>query len=167
MGIGCCSECRERKLTKAQKMTIKFYEKLKSESEELEKKIMEYQKEWMNMKTNPGIPKTKKIDLFLNTVSNIQKYKKKIIRMKQLKRNSNLIEHELDEEKFGRNLKEFNALIQEGEDYSEVIRENIQKQKEAEAILEVDDNLLKDADNFGNHNLRAPEINNFIQNDYL
>ena len=44
MGIGCCSECRERKLTKAQKMTIKFYEKLKSESEELEKKLWNIKK---------------------------------------------------------------------------------------------------------------------------
>ena len=37
MGLSCF-ECREDKLKKAKKMTIKLYEKLKSESEELEKK---------------------------------------------------------------------------------------------------------------------------------
>ena len=166
MGVGCF-ECREDKLKKAKKMTNKLFQKLKSESEELEEKIMEDTKEWMNIKDTPGASKTKKINLFLDIYSNIQLYKKKITKMKHLKRNSNLIEDQLDEEKFVRNLKEYNGLIQEGVDYSEDIRENIQLRKDEEARLRANDALLKDADNFGSPALRQQEINNFMQSDYM
>ena len=162
-----CFECREDKLKKAKKMTIKLYEKLKSESEALENKIIADKNEWMNLRNTPGVAKTKKINLFLNIYSNIQLYKKKIIKMKHLKRNSNLIEDQLDEEKFVQNLKEYNALIQEGVDYSEDIRENIQLRKDEEARLQANDDLIKDADNFGSPALRQQEINNFIQSDFM
>ena len=58
MGMGCF-ECREDKLKKAKKMTNKLYEKYKSESEELEKKIIEDKNEWMNLRNSPGISKKK------------------------------------------------------------------------------------------------------------
>ena len=166
MGVSCF-ECREDKLKKAKKMTIKLYGKLKSESEALENKIIADKNEWMNLRNIPGVSKTKKINLFLNIYSNIQLYKKKIIKMKHLKRNSNLIEDQLDEEKFVQNLKEYNALIQEGVDYSEDIRENIQLRKDEEARLQANDDLIKDADNFGSPALRQQEINNFIQSDFM
>ena len=43
MGVGCF-ECREDKLKKAKKMTNKLFQNLKSESEELEKKLWKIQK---------------------------------------------------------------------------------------------------------------------------
>ena len=165
MGLGCF-ECREDKLKKAKKMTNKLYEKYKSELEELEKKIIKDKNEWMNLRNTPGVSKTKKVNLFLDIYSNIQLYKKKILKMKHLKHNSNLIEAQLDEEKFVQNIKGYNELIQEGVDYSEDIRENIQLKKEEEARLKVNDDILKDADNFGNPASKQAEINNFFQSDF-
>ena len=65
-------------------------------------------------------------------------------------------------------LKYFNEVISEGEnENSEVIRENIQKQKEEEAKLAANDAILREADTFANPKIKGQEIENFCNSDNI
>ena len=160
--ITTCFENREDKLKKAQKMTLKLHTKLKSELEMLEKKIFEDREELKNLQSTPGINNTKKLTLFQDAISNIYLYKRKVLKLNNLKRNSNIIEQKLDNDHIIQTLQYCNEIISEGErDDSEVIRDNIQKLKEEEAKTQAHDNLLSEADTLGYSKKNVQEIQNF------
>ena len=91
MGVSCFDD-RQRKLEKAQKMTRNLYTKIEFELEDLEKKIFEGRNELKKLQGTPGTNKTRKIRLFLDTISNIYLYRRKVLKLNNLKRNSNIIE---------------------------------------------------------------------------
>ena len=161
--MGCsCFDDRERKLKKAQKMTLKLYTKLESELEMLEKKIFQDREELKKLQSTPGANKAKKLVLFQDAISNISLFKRKALKLNNLKRNSNIIEQKLDDDHFIQTLQYCNEIISEGErDDEEVIRDNIQKLKEEEAKTQAHDNLLSEADTLGYSKKNVQEIQNF------